>query len=183
MKLPLKGMLILVIVSMFVLSACSSGPKAPGQPRAVFQPEWYNQQGDPEYVFTYGQSEKVSQNASEQAAYANAMQEAAQFVEAHVQSMIKNYIEEAGVEDPQVLALTSSVARVIANARFSGTQISRRESFVMENGRYKTFVRVSIPKNEINNNLHNQIKNEEALYNQFKASQAFQELDRVIEQQ
>jgi len=95
--------------------------------------------------------------------------------------MIKNYVEEAGVEDPQVLALTSSVARVVSNARFTGTTISRRQTFVMDNGRYQTFVRVSIPKNEINNNLHNQIKNEEALYNQFRASQAFQELDRQLD--
>ncbi len=179
----LRFMVILMVVGIFLLSACSSGTKAPAVPRQVFQPDWYDLQGDSEYVFTYGQSEKVSQNASETAAYADAMQEAAQYVEAHVQSMIKNYVEEAGVEDPQVLALTSSVARVVANARFTGTQISKRETFVMENGRYKTFVRVSIPQNEIRNTLRSQIRNEEALYNQFKASQAFQELDEVIERQ
>jgi hypothetical protein len=97
--------------------------------------------------------------------------------------MIKNYTEEAGVEDPQVLALTSSVTRVVSNAKFSGTQISRRQSYVTDENRYKTFIRVSIPKDEIDRSLRNQIRNEEALYNQFKASQAFQELDRVLEEQ
>ncbi len=177
-----KLMLVLMMAVIFVITGCSGGKVASG-PKEVFQPDWYGLQGDPEYVFTYGQSEKVSQNAAESAAYANAMQEAAQYVEAHVQSMIKNYVEESGVEDPQVLSLTSSVARVVANAKFTGTQITQRRTYTMENNRYKSFVRVSIPKNEVNRNLRNQIKNEEALYNQFKASQAFNELDKVIENQ
>lgn len=181
--MKLKSFIIIVILGLLVLSACSSGKPTRHRPTAVFQPEWYGLQGDTEYVFTYGQSVNVSQNASERAAYANAMQEAAQYVESHVQSMIKNYVEEAGVTDPQVLALTSSVARVVANANFSGTQIARRETFVVEDGRYQTFVRVSIPQSEVNRTLRNQIRNEEALYNQFKASQAFEELDRVLERQ
>ena len=177
-----KSLLVLAVITLLILTACSS-KKSVKQPVLSFTPEWYGLQGDDEFVYTYGQAEKVSQNASEQAAYANAMQEAAQYVEAHVQSLLKNYTEEAGVEDPQVLALTSSVARVIANAKFSGTQISKRESYVKDGGRYQTFVRVSIPKDEVNRNLRNQIRNEEALYNQFKATQAFQELDRVLEEQ
>jgi hypothetical protein len=181
--MKVRSIVILLVIGLFILSACSSGKSARHSPQAVFQPDWYGMQGDSEYVFTYGQSVNVSQNASEKAAYANAMQEAAQYVETHVQSMIKNYIEEAGVEDPQVLALTSSVARVVANANFSGTQIARRETFVLDNGRYQTFIRVSIPQNEVNRTLRNQIRNEEALYNQFKASQAFDELDKVLERQ
>jgi hypothetical protein len=176
-----RHLIVALVVVMLVLTACSGGKASKYKMKAVFQPDWFSIQNNSEYVYTYGQAEKVSQNASEQAAYANAMQEAAQYVEAHVQSMIKNYTEEAGVEDPQVLALTSSVARVVANAKFNGTQIAKRETFVTENGRYKTFIRVSIPKNEVNRNLRNQIKNEEALYNQFKASQAFQELDKVLD--
>ncbi len=181
--MKIKSLLVLGVISIMLLAACASGRPARTAPQQVFQPDWYGRQGDSEYIYTYGHDIKVSQNASEQAAYANAMQEAAQYVEAHVQSMIKNYVEEAGVEDPQVLALTSSVARVIANAKFSGTQISRRESYTLENDRYQTFVRVSIPSSEVNRSLRDQIKNEEALYNQFKASQAFQELDRVLEEQ
>ncbi len=180
--MKLKGIVILFVAGLIILTACSSGKKEKA-PTPVFEPDWFGLQGDPDFVYTYGQAEKVSQNASEQAAYANAMQEAAQYVEAHVQSMIKNYTEEAGVEDPQVLALTSSVTRVVSNAKFSGTQISRRQSYVTDENRYKTFIRVSIPKDEIDRSLRNQIRNEEALYNQFKASQAFQELDRVLEEQ
>lgn len=173
----------LIVLGVFcaIIAACSTGKPSGSTPGAVFQPEWYGLQGDSDFVFTYGQAVKVSQNAAEQAAYADAMQEAAYFVDAHVQSMIKNYVEEAGINDPQVLALTSSVARIIANSRFTGTQISRRRTFSTDDGKHHTFIRVSIPVSEVKRTLHNQIRNEEALYNRFKASQAFQELDRIIE--
>ncbi|MBT5421016.1 MAG: hypothetical protein HOK80_09000, partial [Candidatus Cloacimonetes bacterium] len=42
-------------------------------------------------------------------------------------------------------------------------------------------VRVSVPKEAVNKNLMGQIKNEEALYNQFKASQAFGDLQSEME--
>lgn len=179
-----RNILVLLAAGLFVLSACSGGGSGgPRGPQEVFQPDWYGIQGDPEYVFTYGQATRVSQNAAETAAYANAMQEAAQYVEAHVQGMVKNFMEESGFENPQVLQMTSQVTRVVANAQFSGTTVSQRRTFVVENGRYQTFVRVSIPKNEINRNLTQQIRNEEALYNQFRASQAFQELDTQLDRQ
>ena len=46
--------------------------------------------------------------------------------------------------------------------------------------RYVTYVCVSIPKETINKNMVNKIKQEEALYNAFKASQAFDSLDKEM---
>ena len=53
-------------------------------------------------------------------------------------------------------------------------------TIVTEDNKYKTYVRVSVPKEAVNKNLVNQIKNEEALYNQFKSSQAFEELEGEV---
>ena len=83
-----RNILALLVIGLLVLSACSSGSKGPKGPAEVFQPDWYGLQGDPEYVYTYGQAIRVSQNAAETAAYANAMQEAAQFVE--LRTLLKN---------------------------------------------------------------------------------------------
>jgi hypothetical protein len=146
----------------------------------VYRPAWWFSQTDEAYVCTYGQSTKVSETASMDAAKANALLEAAQFVETEVKGMIKNYEEEAGVKDPQVLALSQSVVKAVSNARFSGVMPGLMETrMVQEEGgrRYRTWIQMKIPKKEVNKNLANQIRNEEALYNQFKASQAFQELE------
>jgi hypothetical protein len=171
--------LVFIVVIVLVFSACGkSGPK--GMKKAYY-PDWWQIQDNAEYVQTYGMATKVSQNTSFDAAHANAMLQAAQYVENYVQGMVKNYEEEAGVEDPQVLALTSKVVKEVSNAKFENALVSKQETLINEEGRFQTFVRVSIPKDAVNKNTLNKIKNEEALYNQFKASQAFDELEKEVE--
>ncbi len=170
---------LLLIVSMF--TACGGGgPKAPKGVQQVYYPDWWRVQDDTEHVNTFGMATKVSQNMSYDAAYSDAMLQAAQYVEAYVKGMVKNYEEEAGVNDPQNLALTSKVVKVISEAKFSNALVNKQETITLENNRFQTFVRVAIPKDTINKNVVDNIRNEEALYNQFKASQSFKELEEEL---
>jgi hypothetical protein len=188
MEVKMQRLLIaLLILSLVVISfGCSSNKKeevkADGD--LVYRPSWWGTQSDENYVCTYGQGTNLSENASMNVARSNALAEAAQYVEINVQNLLKNYLEEAGVNDPQVLALTSNVVRAVANAEFSGTITGKMETRRVqeaEGQRYKTWLQLKIPKDQINRSLATQIRNEEALYNQFKASQAFQELDSLLE--
>ena len=176
-------LLVLLFALLLLLTwGCGGGNhnQAPAGAKKVYRPDWWNSQTNDSYVFAYGQAIKVSETASMDAAKANALLEAAQYVETEVKGMVKNYEEEAGVKDPQVLALEQKVVKAVSNARFSHIMPGKTETIIVDEGdgsRYKTFMQLMIPKTEINKNLKDQIKNEEALYNQFKASQAFQELD------
>ncbi|MBN1948212.1 MAG: hypothetical protein JW784_00550 [Candidatus Cloacimonetes bacterium] len=174
----LKVVLLILVVLMLIPACGRSGPK---DVKKAYYPDWWQVQDSPDYVQTFGMATKVSQNSSYDAAHANAMLQAAQFVENYVKGMVKNYEEEAGVNDPQVLALTSKVVKEVANAKFENALVSKQETIILEDNHYQTFLRVSIPKDAINKNTLNKIRNEEALYNQFKASQAFNELDKEIE--
>jgi len=164
-----------------VITACGGGGDSGshGVQRAYY-PDWWMEQSNPDYVYSFGMDTKVSQNASYDAAYANAILQASQYVETRVAGMVKNYEEEAGQENPQVLSLTSKVVKSVTDATFTGAQVNKQETIILDNGRYQTFVRIAVPKDTVNRNLMNQIKNEEALYNAFKATQAFQELDEEI---
>lgn len=184
-------MLCLVLLAVIVMiAACSSNKKAENKPQGkpqgeeVYRPAWWATQPETDFVCTYGQATKVSENASMTAARENALGEAAQYVEVLVNSMMKNYEEEAGVKDPQVLALTQNVVKAVSSAKFKGVLMGKVETRKVnepEGVRYKTWMQIKIPKDEINRNLADSIRNEEALYNQFKASQAFQELDKAVE--
>lgn len=181
-----KILFALLILSLaLVIAGCGSNKKMPKpEGDVVYRPSWWNTQPDAAYVCSYGQGTNLSETSSLNTAKANALLEAAQYVETEVKGMIKSYEEEAGVYDPQLLALSSKVVKAISNARFTGAITGSMETRkVMENGgqRYKTWMQVKIPKSDIKKNMMANIKNEEALYNQFKASQAFQELDEEIE--
>ena len=176
-----RVLIIVVVISSLFLVACGGGNRARA-PQEVFQPRWYGVVSDDEtYLFTYGTAVRVSQQAAEASAYSDAMVEAANIIEATVMAMISNFVSEAGYETPEVLQLTEVVARTVANQRFSGAHISERQTFVLDGGRFQHFVRVSVPRSEINRDMMNRIRNEEALYNRFRASQAFEELERVIQ--
>jgi hypothetical protein len=171
--------IVLLLAILVILAGCGkSGHK--GMKRAYY-PDWWQTQDNAEYVQTYGMATKVSQTTSYDAAHANAMLQAAQYVENYIKGMVKNYEEEAGVTDPQVLALTSKVVKEVSNAKFENALVTKQETIITEEGRYQTFIRVSVPKDAVNKNTLNKIKNEEALYNQFKASQAFDELEKEVE--
>jgi len=177
-KIVMALFITFLLISLIGCGGNKTAAKPSGE--TIYRPTWWFSQTDEAYVCTYGQATKVSETVSMDAAKANALLEAAQFVETEVKGMIKNYEEEAGVKDPQVLALSQKVVKAISSARFSGVMPGLMETRIVEEEggkRFKTWIQMRIPKKEINKNMANQIRNEEALYNQFKASQAFQELD------
>jgi hypothetical protein len=95
--------------------------------------------------------------------------------------MMKSYEEENGVENPQITSQAMRVVKVVSSTAFQGAQVSNRKQFRTPDGKFTTYVQVSVPKNVVNKNLRDAIKSEEALYNAFKASQAFKELDQEVE--
>lgn len=177
----------LLILGVLTLTSCGGAPSAQeiyeeGKSVVkVYQPDWYDVQDDEESLYFFGEAEKKNQNMSKEAALANARTRSAEYVEVYVQNLTKNYMEEVGVEDPTTTALVSSVTKTVAKAKFSGTNISDRETIILENGNFKSFVRLSVPKEIVNKQMVNEIKKEEELYNRFKASQSFDELEKEVE--
>ena len=172
------GKVLLVLVAVLSLVAC--GGKKPSGPQRAFEPDWYMSQDSTEFIFVYGNAQRANRQAAETSAYSNAMADAARTVEAQVQSMMRDFMSESGVDNPQILSLTEQVVRVTSNQRFSGTQRLRSEVYGPEDGTFNAFVQVGIPRAEVNRDMMNRIRNEEAMYNEFKASQAFSEMDRVL---
>ncbi|HNX38542.1 MAG TPA: hypothetical protein PL124_10450 [Candidatus Cloacimonadota bacterium] len=175
---------LMLLALLLVTLGCHRNKTVKPGGEEVYRPTWWASQNDEAYVCTYGQATKVSETASLDTAKNNAVFEAAQYVETEVKGMMKTYEEEAGVFDPQLLALSQKVVKSISTARFSGILFGKIETRQIEEYgslRYKTWVQAKIPRTEIRKTVAANIRNEEALYNQFKASQAFQELDQETE--
>ena len=182
----LRLILIVLLAATLLLSiGCSRNRNKRPAPQGdeVYYPAWYDRQEDPVYVYAYGVATWVSENSAINAAEAAAQAAIARYVEAEVQTMLKLYEEEAGIFDPQILRLSQNVVRSVSNVRFRGLEKGRQEvRRVREHNsdRYKVWVQYRIPRNEVNQRTAQFIRNEEALYNQFRASQAFMELDSLL---
>ena len=175
-----KIMLILLIVSALCLVACGGGKKKPSGPAKAWEPDWYNAQGDATYVFAYGNATFQSRAAAETSARNQALAEAAMSVEVHVQTMTKDFISEAGINNPEVLSMVESVTKTVANQTFAGAFRSRHEIAVLPDGRHHAFVQWAIPKEQINRDFVDRVAREQALYTRFRASQAFEELEKAV---
>ncbi len=178
MKKTVSAVIIISLIA-FVFGCASTGK--PGGPKKVWYPDWYGLQSEAgDYVYAYGEAQKTNQTMAFESAKSAAYNEAAQYVESYVKAMTKDFIRESGVENPQVLELTERTVKLVSKTKFSGVAVSKRET-IQEEGRFRSFVRLSIPGKEVKNTLLNTIKNEEALYNEFKASQSFDALDKEME--
>jgi len=189
MEEPMKSkqvlFVLLAILLLVAFSACGKNKTRVShvEGEVIHFPSWWNTQKDDAYVCTYGIGTNVKLTTSIDTAKNSALFEAAQYVETEVMGMLKTYEEEAGVFDPQLLALTQKVIKTVSNATFSGVLNGQMESRqVTEYGgpRVTTYLQLKIPKTEVKKQLYNNIRNEEALYNQFKASMAFEELERTV---
>lgn len=170
-------LLLIIVVAALVACGGSDGPKGP---KKVFKPDWYDVEStDGESLYIYGTSAKSTERAAKISAESDAYFQAARYVEAHVKGMMKDFISETGGENPEITALTEQAVKVVANTKFQGTRVVKSETYEMD-GKKKVFLRLSIPQQAINKNVVDKIKKEEALYNRFRASQSFQELDKEI---
>ncbi len=180
MKTRKMAIIGFILVALLALAGCVVN-KVEGND--MDYPPWYLKQEIAGTRCGYGMATKVSQSLSIDAAKANALAELAQWVETSVAGRIKQYEEEAGVYTPQNLALTQKVVDVLFGEKLAGIETGELKTYrVTENGgpRYTTYIQVRMPENQVDRTIYDEVHNEEALYNQFKASQAFQELEQKL---
>ncbi len=181
-----KILLIGLILLALLLVGCggAKGGEKPSGVKKVYAPAWWESQ-DPsaEYLYFYGSATKASEKAARSSAKTEAFSNAAQYVKAYVKDMMSDFIQESGTDNPRVLQFTERVTKVVSDAKFANAVPTKSEAIIVEvNGadRYKVFAQLAIPKDTVNQEMTSAIQNEEAMYNEFKATQAFQKLEAEL---
>jgi len=179
-----KVILVLLVLGTFFLVACGgSKPAAPTGPQQSWRPDWYDAPSTADYNYSYGFAERANDESARTAAMANALQDAAIKVEAHVKTLIENVMEEAGMSlEPEVITVTNNITKAVANAKFSGATQSKSWVGKLKptDTRSTAFVQYAIPVNQINREFLNSVKHEEAIYARFRGNQAFDRLEAEV---
>lgn len=184
--------LLVVSVLCGLLAGCG-GKKVIRTPGGGDVPEWYlnpeeflmEKYGtEASYFYGTGQSMKIQSALAKQSADARARAEVATQIGLEAKAKIQDYMAQSGATEgnPGVLEFTESVTKQVATARMVGCKVVKRE-VSKDNRTYYALAVYSLNDAQrlaaemMNQAKHNYMGNEEALFNEFKARQAFEALD------
>jgi len=198
-KVSLLMMLVIASAMMLLLFAGCSSPK-PGSPQALAvekeatekkidknlkaMPEWYAKTPlDNNILFASATETSRNMQMSMEKASIKARAELALTVGGRVSTMMKAYAEEAGVSnDPDVNQIVSTVTSQEAiNVNLSGVQ--RADAQINREGdSYRAYVLIRYPLGELNKIAVEQVRQSTVLNAKFRASKAFEDLERKVEE-
>jgi len=196
-----KTIYITMLFSIF-MTACGSPPPAqtpvdmPPQSRAANPqtpmdvPNWFMMTPEPddEYaVYATGEATSRKMNIAMQKSTQQARANLGQSINAKVQSLIESMVEEAGMgENVQITEFYSEASKSVSNETLSGAVVVKKYPYQMSSGGYRVYVLIGLKKAPFDNAAKQAIvskvkeNQEEAMYANFKKTQAFNRLDEAI---
>ncbi|MBT3590987.1 MAG: hypothetical protein HOK52_09870 [Candidatus Marinimicrobia bacterium] len=196
-----KTIYITMLFSIF-MTACGSPPPAPTpvdmppQSRAANPqtpmdvPNWFMMTPEPddEYaVYATGEATSRKMNIAMQKSTQQARANLGQSINAKVQSLIESMVEEAGMgENVQITEFYSEASKSVSNETLSGAVVVKKYPYQMSSGGYRVYVLMGLRKAPFDNAAKQAIvskvkeNQEEAMYANFKKTQAFNRLDEAI---
>jgi hypothetical protein len=106
--------------------------------------------------------------------------EIARQLDLRMTGMAKRFVEETGLaEDAELLDMFTQVSKSIVSDSLNGSRVTKQE-LMTEGGVYRAYALVEMPIGEANAAFLAKIQAQQRLYTRFRASQAFEELDRSV---
>ncbi|MCB9847595.1 MAG: hypothetical protein H6814_04200 [Phycisphaeraceae bacterium] len=179
---------ILVGLAVVAFSGCASNK--PRQPRQVaqhdeviraFSPEWYGTTlRDAEgRILKTAQAVGANPTISESLAINIARQAMAMAVDARVDSLQRNFQEqlEAG-DELDLIQRFQDANNIVTSTALRGSHVVRKETYVEDGGRFRTFVMMQLDPREIDASVLDAAKAVEALETRLRSSETWEELER-----
>ncbi len=188
----------LIVLTALVMINCSGAPEAaPVKPSNLNDmptdannpdgpsdlPGWYinTPEEDDTYIYAVGMGESRKMDLAIDKAKQAGKVELSERISANVQSQVKSFTQEAGMaENTQIVEFYQSTSKTVTNNTLNGVAVLKRYPYKKSGGTWVAYVQMGLKKDAVSTAVVNVIKNEEALYAEFKASQAFQELEAAV---
>lgn len=181
---------IVVLICIAGLIGCTSGGKKKPEGAEVSEqskpitgiPGWWNKiPEDPNYIFAHTtQASKDLQMAINKAAQEGRVQ-VAQQLQTKVSGVMKLFMEDTGVgTDSEILAHSENITKSVVSESLVGSKINKQD-LRQEETLYRAYVEMIMPIGEANLSLRNNLKKDQLLYQKFRASQAYQDLEKETE--
>ncbi len=172
---------MLAMTLVLILTGCGGSKSGSGSTEAGSfsgAPKWFmNPPKSGEVIYAVGAAKKQNPSLALNAATQRARDEIARSVNVKVQNMMKDFMQESGAGDnAQALEFTESVSKQVADVSLSGSV--RAKTATGKDGTIYVLVEYSL--DGARQAALAEVKKQEALYNEFKAEQSFDDLEEAI---
>ena len=185
---------IFILMAIVFVVSCGSSPTPkpvdmPSQAQAsnpqtpLDVPDWFmmTPEEDDEYIYATGEATSRKLSLAIQKASQQARMNLGQQISTKVQSLIESMTQEAGMdENTQITEFYSEAARSISNETLNGATVLKKYPYQTSSGGYRAYVLMGLKKNAFNNATVSAIKNEEAMFAEFKKTQVFQRMEEAL---
>jgi hypothetical protein len=147
----------------------------------AFSPVWYEKtpRSDDGSVYKTAQAIGANPVVSENLAVNLARQEMALSIDARVDVMQRNFQEQiAAAGDLDLLLRFQDLNTIVASKTLHGSHVIRKETYVMADGFYQTFVLMELDGRELDANYLDELKSRDELETRLRSSEAWAELER-----
>ena len=168
-----------LMIAMMGLFSCASGTRSGStEQTSSDEPEWWFNPADSEtHYYGFGQAKKQNPSLAQKTAKQRAKQSISSDVKDKITSEIRDYMSESGLGDnAQAIEFSESTTTSLSDNVLTGA--SSDKYYKAKDG--TVYVRVKYPKDAASKGILNAAQKEEALYNEFKASQAFERMEKKV---
>lgn len=166
---------LLTIGTMLLVFSCTTNPRSGSTEHTTSNlPAWFsNLEVDNDIFFGHGMAKKQNPSLGLKTASARARDDIAQQISVKVENLIKDFMQESGIGDnAKSLEFTSSVSKQVVSKVIEGSSPDKQEK--ANDGTW--YVRIRYSKAEARQALEEALDREQALFDEFKAQQSFDEL-------
>ena len=171
----MKNIIFCVLVSIFIAGCGASKPdvyKSADSPASFLVPPI-----EANFLYGVGMAKKQNPSLSKKTATTRARAEVSQAVSVKVSTLMKDFMQESGMgENAQATELTESISKQVSNNVLNGSVI--KEAFSAKDG--TIYILVELPLQAVNDETLKAVKKDEALFNEFKATKGFNDLDQSV---
>jgi len=181
----MKWMRIAAAVALVLITMNCAGSKKMKAPSGgkLKVPEWYvSPPKDDDRLIGVATATSLDLQTAVDKAKQDGRTEIARQLDIRIAGMSKRFVEETGLnDDAELLGMFTQVSRSVVSDSLTGSRISKQQ-LGRESAGYRAYVLMSMPIGEANARFVEKIKSQERLYTRFRASQAFEELDQMVDE-
>jgi hypothetical protein len=174
---------VVLLVSPFGCGGSKKKLKATPTSGKLKVPEWYvKPPEDDDRLVGVATADSLDLQTAVDKAKQDARVDIARQLDLRVTGMSKRFVEETGLaEDAELLGMFTQVSRSIVSDSLTGSRLVKEDLARYGSG-YRAYVMMDMPIGEANARFVEKIRAQQRLYTRFRASESFEELDRMVQE-